>query len=163
MILYHGSNVIVNKPEIRSSNRFLDFGTGFYTTTNLNQAINFAHKVVKREKQGKATINIYNFEEKNLNKLNVLSFTSANAKWLDFVSNNRNGINKDNKYDLIFGPVADDDIYRTFLLYSNGFLTKKQTLETLKIKKLFNQYTFCTDKSLSYLEFIESKEVDTNE
>ena len=33
MILYHGSADIVNTPEIRSSNRALDYGSGFYTTT----------------------------------------------------------------------------------------------------------------------------------
>ena len=33
MIIYHGSTVLVEKPEIRISDSFLDFGTGFYTTT----------------------------------------------------------------------------------------------------------------------------------
>ena len=42
MILYHGSNVIVKEPHIIESNRFLDFGIGFYTTTNKDQAVNFA-------------------------------------------------------------------------------------------------------------------------
>ena len=36
MILYHGSNVIVDKPKLIQQNRFLDFGFGFYTTTNLS-------------------------------------------------------------------------------------------------------------------------------
>ena len=35
MILYHGSNVIVEHPKLVKQNRFLDFGFGFYTTTNL--------------------------------------------------------------------------------------------------------------------------------
>ena len=30
MIIYHGSTVLVEKPEIRISDSFLDFGTGFY-------------------------------------------------------------------------------------------------------------------------------------
>jgi len=60
---------------------------------------------------------------------------------------------KDN-YDLIYGPVADDDIFRTFILYSTGVLTREQTLEALKIKKLFNQYVFKTDKALRMLKYI---------
>ncbi len=44
MILYHGSNVIVSKPQLIHQNRFLDFGFGFYTTTNRVQAIAFADK-----------------------------------------------------------------------------------------------------------------------
>ena len=38
MILYHGSTVIVDKPEIRLGSSFLDFGTGFYTTSSYEQA-----------------------------------------------------------------------------------------------------------------------------
>lgn len=47
MILYHGSNVIVSEPKLIEQNRFLDFGFGFYTTTNKTQAIGFADKVTK--------------------------------------------------------------------------------------------------------------------
>ena len=42
MILYHGSNVVVSEPKLIQQNRFLDFGFGFYTTTNKKQAIGFA-------------------------------------------------------------------------------------------------------------------------
>ena len=44
MILYHGSNVIVDQPKLIRQNRYLDFGFGFYTTTNREQAVNFAQK-----------------------------------------------------------------------------------------------------------------------
>jgi hypothetical protein len=30
MILYHGSNMIVEKPEVNAGRRALDFGVGFY-------------------------------------------------------------------------------------------------------------------------------------
>ena len=32
MILYHGSNTLVDKPQLIPQNRALDFGNGFYTT-----------------------------------------------------------------------------------------------------------------------------------
>ena len=38
MIIYHGSTVLVEKPEIRTGDSFLDFGNGFYTTTDEGQA-----------------------------------------------------------------------------------------------------------------------------
>ena len=34
MILYHGSNMVVDKPQLIEQYRYLDFGNGFYTTTN---------------------------------------------------------------------------------------------------------------------------------
>ena len=55
MILYHGSNVIVDKPVLIPQNRYIDFGFGFYTTTNKTQAISFAEKVYLRRKEGQKT------------------------------------------------------------------------------------------------------------
>ena len=62
MIIYHGSNMLVEKPKITEQNRFLDFGTGFYTTTNQFQAENFAIKVAKRSGE-KPILNIYEIDE----------------------------------------------------------------------------------------------------
>jgi hypothetical protein len=154
MILYHGSNVVVDKPRLIRQNRFLDFGYGFYTTTNREQAENFAKKVVSRNKSGTATLNIYNIDEKTaFAQCKLLSFESPDEKWLDFVAANRQGIYQGEQYDLIYGAVANDDVYRTITLYMSGLLTKSQTLEALKIRKLFNQLVFTTDKSLGYLKY----------
>lgn len=157
MIIYHGSNVTVEEPRILTPNRYLDFGAGFYTTTNYDQALNFAGKVTMRKKCGRSTVNIYELDESIFDNVNVLNFESADEAWLDFVSDNRSGIDRTAGYDLICGPVADDDVYQTFILYSTGVYTKEQTIEALKIKKLYNQYVFTTDRALSYLTFKEVK------
>lgn len=55
MILYHGSNVVVDQPTLIQQNRFLDFGFGFYTTTNKAQAVSFCcqgHKAPKIRPKG---------------------------------------------------------------------------------------------------------------
>ena len=83
-----------------------------------------------------------------------MKFDSASEAWLDFVSENRSGNYEGETYDFIFGPVANDDVYRTFTLYTAGLLTKEQTLEALKVKKLYDQLVFSTEKALSYLRFI---------
>ena len=44
MIIDHGSNVTVEEPKILTPNRHLDFGAGFYTITNYDQALNLAGK-----------------------------------------------------------------------------------------------------------------------
>ncbi len=64
MILYHGSNVVVSKPRLIHQNRFLDFGFGFYTTTNKMQAIAFAGKVTRRRREGSKAVSIYELDEK---------------------------------------------------------------------------------------------------
>lgn len=155
MILYHGSNVVVSKPRLIQQNRFLDFGFGFYTTTNRLQAIAFADKVYKRRREGGKVVSIYELNEQTaFEECSLLRFDAPNEAWLDFVSENRSGNCKGKEYDLVYGPVANDDVYTTFTLYSVGALTKEQTLETLKIKKLYNQLVLTSEKALSYLKFV---------
>lgn len=159
MILYHGSNTIVKEPKLIEQNRFLDFGYGFYLTTNKTQAENFAQKVVIR-RGGKPIVNVYEFdEETSLAKIKFKRFDSPDGEWLDFVSEHRNGTYAGEIYDLIIGAVANDDVYRTLQVYGAGILTKEQAIEALKIKKLFNQYVFASEQSLKLLKFIESVEV----
>jgi hypothetical protein len=38
MIVYHGSDAVVEKPVLLTPKHTLDFGAGFYTTTNKEQA-----------------------------------------------------------------------------------------------------------------------------
>ena len=154
MILYHGSNVIVEKPRLIKQNRYLDFGFGFYTTTNRDQAVNFAKKVTDRRKIGEATLNIYSVDENvAFKECSLLRFDGSDETWLDFVAANRQGTYQGVQHDLIYGPVANDDVYRTITLYITGVLDKEQTLTALKIRKLFNQLVFGTEKSLQYLHF----------
>lgn len=155
MILYHGSNLTVSEPRLIHQNRYLDFGFGFYTTTNKKQAIGFAEKVTLRRKEGERTVSIYEIdEEKAFAECKILRFDAPNEEWLDFVADNRSGNYDGEQYDFIYGPVANDDVYATFTLYTAGVLTKEQTLETLKIKKLYNQLVLGTEKALGYLKFI---------
>lgn len=155
MIVYHGSNVIVDVPKRLPQNRYLDFGFGFYTTTNKTQAIGFAEKVYRRRGEGQKTVSVYEMDEKEaFADCSLLRFELPDEAWLDFVSANRSGAYTGPAYDLIYGPVANDDVYTTFNLYAAGVLTKEQTLEALKIKKLYNQLVLTTDKALRYLKFV---------
>lgn len=155
MILYHGSNLTVSKPKLVVQNRFLDFGYGFYTTTNKVQAMGFADKVTKRRKEGTPIVSIYEIdEEKVFGECSVLRFEAPNEAWLDFVSANRSGNYEGDSYDFIYGPVADDDVYTTFTLYTAGVLTKEQTIDALKVKKLYNQLVLTSEKALAYLKFV---------
>ena len=128
-------------------------------TTNREQARNFALKVVQRRKSGEAILNIYSIEEKKAFKeCSLLRFETPDEKWLDFVSANRQGNYQGKHYDLIYGAVANDDVYRTITLYMTGILSREQALTALKIRKLFDQMVFATEKSLKYLH-LEGREI----
>lgn len=115
----------------------------------------FAEKVYRRRRKGEKVVSIYELNEQiAFMECSVLKFDFPNEAWLDFVSENRSGNYKGKEYDFIYGPVANDDVYTIFTLYSAGALTKEQTLEALKIRKLYNQMVLTSDKALSYLKFL---------
>ena len=52
MLLYHGSNLVISNPRIIESRRFLDFGTGFYLTSDLDQAKKWSIRTKERTNEG---------------------------------------------------------------------------------------------------------------
>lgn len=157
MILYHGSNMVIKQPKLIPQNHFLDFGRGFYTTENKSQAISFADKVYRRQKEGTPIVSVYEFNDKvAFAVLDHLHFDSPNEVWLDFVFAHRSGIYQGKQYELTYGPVANDDVFTTFTLYAGGELTKEETINRLKVKKLYNQLVFSSERAISYLKFIRT-------
>ena len=161
MLIYHGSNVTVETPRLMIPNRALDFGNGFYTTTNLEQAVSFANNVVNRnEGKGTPTINHYEVDfDKILNEFSVLKFDYANDNWIDFVCANRTSKYSGKQYDVIIGPVANDTVYRVFRLFESGDIDRETVIKRLKVTELFNQITFCTEKAIIELKFLKSEEL----
>ncbi|MDR1453178.1 MAG: DUF3990 domain-containing protein [Candidatus Margulisbacteria bacterium] len=158
--MYHGSNIIVKKPEILEPNRGIDFGRGFYTTTNKEQAITFSQKIADR-KSGAPVVSVYQFDEAaSFPQLKLLSFDGASDAWFDLIIHCRKGNEPPQAADCIYGAVANDDVYLTLQLYETGVLSMEQAKAQLKIKKLFNQLVFKTPKSLEYLKFTEHFEVN---
>ncbi|WP_461206489.1 DUF3990 domain-containing protein [Clostridium sp. DL1XJH146] len=154
MQIYHGSDVIVDKPKILKNNRLLDFGMGYYTTMNREQAKRWAEKVSIRNNTGSKFISIYNFDiDKAKYELNILEFTNPDEKWLEFITANRRGKEIIEEYDIVIGPVADDNVYLSVKLFETGVLGKEEAIKRLKVQKLFNQLSFHTDRALMFCEF----------
>lgn len=159
MILYHGSNLVVSIPELIEQNHTLDFGLGFYTTTNRDQAAQFAKKVVDRNGGlGLATINRYEFDDSLARQiLDVIVFPEPNDAWLDFIVDNRGGVYSGPQYDVKIGPVANDNVYTTIQLYMSGVLSRDTAIRELKVRKLFNQVVFSSQRALAMLNFAGSE------
>lgn len=154
MKLYHGSNTQVEIPDLEFSNRKRDFGKGFYLTSSLEQAKSWAKHRTKISNQGHPIVTIYDLDDSCLNVLNVKTFKNANKEWLKFITNNRKSKeNIDNQYDIIIGPVANDNTTPTINLYLTGIITSDIAIENLKTYVLKDQYVIKTDKALSYLKY----------
>ena len=157
MILYHGSLVIVEKPQIMHADRPLDFGTGFYTTTSLLQARRWVKLRMEQQSTSDGYINIYNYIANK--ELHTHRFKSANEAWVDFVHANRTIPHYNHEYDIVEGPVANDNVYLSFNLYESGIITKSELIRRLRTYKLVDQLLFHTERSLQTLTFIDKKKV----
>ena len=165
MKLFHASTMTVESPEIMNRFATLDFGTGFYTTTNEMQAAEFAVKTFFRRKQaGNPTVNIYDFDPTEARrKLSILEFSSPDANWLEFVVHNRKeGRDPSLDVDLIIGPVANDDVFETVALYESGLIDEETAIKRFKIKQLFDQILFCNEKALAHLSFNQSYGIEVD-
>ncbi len=160
MILYHGSTDLVDSPEIRRSDVYLDFGIGFYTTTSFEQAERWAKIKMRRNNINLGYVSVYEFDMERAEKeLTVKRFDNADEEWLLFVVNNRKGNIIDDKADMHIGPVADDNVYQSIRLLETGAYDAEYTVKKLKTEVLHDQWTLHSNEILKYLKFIEAKEV----
>lgn len=154
MILYHGSNIEVSEPQIIVSNRALDFGAGFYTTSSEDQAIRWARLQALRRGKGTPVVSAYEFDEAQARTLRILRFSAANGDWLRYVTDNRKSAYCGEKYDVVIGPVANDNTMPVISDYMAGTINEETALILLKPQKLADQYAFLTWKGLSMLRFV---------
>jgi hypothetical protein len=157
MKVYHGSHIEVSIIDLTKCESGKDFGKAFYVTKFREQAEHWAKRKGK-ENNTNGFITEYNFYENAFDKfhLNVLRFDSYSEEWLDFVVENRKPDASPHDYDLVEGPVANDDITQRIFAYLDGKITKKDFLEELKFKyQPSHQIAFCTVASLQMLEWIK--------
>lgn len=83
MILYHGSFLEIEKPDLVHSRPNVDFGRGFYVTPLYEQAEKWCGKFKRRGKDG--IISCYKYDESQEVELKILKFDSYSEKWLDFI------------------------------------------------------------------------------
>jgi hypothetical protein len=160
MKIYHASNVVVEDPRILQSERMLDFGTGFYTTSNKEQAVKWSARVVQRRDPKEQILSVYDFDlEMATSDLSVLRFDKPDGAWLDFVCANRSGRDIPRAYDIAIGAVADDKVYSVVQFYENGVYDREYALLRMKVEELFDQILFHTEKSLQYLRFVDHEDL----
>lgn len=154
MILYHGSNMMIDVVDLRKSKRYKDFGQAFYLSENEEQARKMAvAKVVQFG--GEESITLFEFDETCLSTqdLRVKCFTEYSREWAEFVYNNRDE-NQDflHVYDIVYGPIADDYIGLQIRDLRHNNITFEQFLSKIRYHKgVTFQYAFCTQKAIEQL------------
>ena len=109
----------------------------------------------KNRSEGQATVSVFEVDEILFSKLKSLHFDKADREWLQYISANRTGAKVREDYDVIIGPVANDQAIRTVNNYLKGYFSEDIAIQLLLPQKLKDQYTFKTEKALTVLRFKE--------
>ncbi|GHV31392.1 hypothetical protein FACS1894167_13710 [Synergistales bacterium] len=152
LVLFHGSNIDFDRVDLAESRDKRDFGRGFYMTTLREQAVRWAQNMYVRH-SGPGRF-VYEFELNIFPDLRMKRFDGLSAEWLDMVKRNRvnGGIQHD--YDVICGPVANDDTMRTIALFVSGIYSEEIALKQLAFFKPNDQVSIHTVKALEYLRMV---------
>lgn len=161
LTLYHGSNTNIDKIDLTKCKPYKDFGKGFYLTALKVQAERMALRVSCMF-GGIPYVNIYSFDDSQfgLTELRIRRFEKPSEEWAKFVITNRNykriqniqdDNNIDNRYDIVIGPIANDDLALLFRQFSDDLITVETLVKEMEFKKLTDQYSFHTERALSYL------------
>ena len=164
MRLYHGSNMAFETIDLAKGHPAKDFGRGFYTTDSLECAEKTASQRVARL-GGSPKVMVFDFDEAAFTDLSVRSFDSPGREWALFVRANRKSDvdfqdhNRDSKYDIVQGPIANDKLSLLFRLYERDIITVDEFARRMEFRQLYTQYSFHTARSLTYLRFKEVRDV----
>ena len=158
MLVYHGSCEVVEKPDVLHSFRPRDFGKGFYVTTIKEQAERWAKRKADLFGKSQAVISVYQMQ-KDYGTLMVKTFNEDLIEWIDFVCDCRDGGTEYQKYDLIYGKVANDKVFRVVDMYHTGVWDKERALKEIKVYPSYDQIAFISQAAIDQLLIFQSYEV----
>lgn len=157
--LYHGSNVCIDKIELKRSRKGKDFGCGFYLNPDKQQAMDMAVRTTQRMMKGEPIVNAFSFDENLLkveSSLNIKIFTEYSVEWAEFVLMNRKNLSdtQAHPFDIVVGPIANDTVGLQMRRFMQGYISIERMIEELRFNDPAIQYFFGTEKAVSLLKKI---------
>jgi len=161
MKLLHGTNGIIQRPDINKCKSKNDFGKGFYLTPNWNRAWEMGRRRVEFY-GGFVTVNAYEYSQRDAESsgLRILRFEGFSIDWARFVIQNRDVPFFSHPYDIVIGPVADAILDAVLFSHRNEY--GKQYFEDDSLLNFIEkvsqfgssyvQYCFCTQRALETLK-----------
>jgi len=154
--LYHGSYLKIDRIDLSKSRPFKDFGRAFYLSADEQQAWERAYAATALW-GGNASVTEYEFDETLMTsgEMKVLLFEGYTEQWADFIFANRKRQKPPfvHDYDIVYGPIANDNVGEQVALFKGGYISKERFLQKLtNMRGITFQYAFCTEASISKLK-----------
>ena len=168
MILYHGSDHIIEKPVFGEGKPYNDYGRGFYCTEHVELAKEWACATgsdgyANRYQMELAELSVLNLNAPEYNILNWLAILLENRKFnvSDGLPQRAKAYILENfkvdykQYDIIIGYRADDSYFSYAGDFVNGTLSLSDLSEAMRLGKLGEQVVLKSKKAFEALTFIE--------
>lgn len=167
--LYHGSSLILKRPQFGKGNLFHDYGLGFYCTETLEIAKEWACSMAQD-----GFVNRYSFRTDDLSILNLTNGNYTILNWLSILLMNRKfNLSSDiaaqgkeylvstflppyEDYDVIIGYRADDSYFSFASAFLNNTISLAQLERSMSLGKPGEQVVLKSEQSFSRLCFEES-------
>lgn len=161
--VFHGLDRPVITPDLSYCSKYSDFGQGFYVTNNRKQAIDWGSK-----RTTGSTFAVSCFELTFDKSLSIKEFEKPDIEWLELIIRGRNGEHL--PYDIIIGPVADDNVRKALDIYADMNLPiteeekaknnsqfaedfKREVIKMLKVNDTYSQVALLNNKALEHLQY----------
>lgn len=173
MILYHGSEHIIEHPFLGGGKMNNDYGQGFYCTKELELAREWACT-----ESVSAYVNKYKLEVENLKVLDLSKEKFSTLNWLAMLVNYRrirvttpivkramewlveHYLLDIREYDVIIGYRADDSYFSFARAFIGNQITLGQLAYAMELGELGMQYVLKSEKAFTALSFIGYETVD---
>ena len=171
--LLHGTDHIIEVPDINIGNPHNDYGQGFYCTKVDEMAREWACK-----KNTNGFVNAYDFDDEGLNVLNLLDGEHTVLNWISLLLQYRT-FNLETElaidardyiiehysiglsgYDAVIGYRADDSYFQYAEAFVSNGLPLRSLNKALRLGKLGEQTVFISPKGFERLKFTEAYPVD---
>lgn len=173
LTLYHGSDHIIEEPDIKKGKKHNDYGRGFYCTEDLELAKEWACKTGKEGFVNEYELNTADLAILNLNSngYTILNWIALLLKYRTFTLDNEiqrqakdyiiNNFSIDtSKYDIIIGYRADD----SYFSFAESFVSNTLPLSTLnkalRLGNLGEQVALVSEKAFKSISFKRTQTVE---
>lgn len=171
MILYHGSDHIIENPLFGFGKADNDYGQGFYCTIDKELAKEWScqnnkNGVLNSYELDAADLKILYLNDKKYSVLNWLTVLLENRK-IDTIENDEsieflfNNFRVDtSNYDIITGWRADDSYFTFAKNFLNNGLSIQSLEKAMRLGKLGIQVMLKSEKAFSQIKFINAEKID---
>ncbi|MBO5049078.1 MAG: DUF3990 domain-containing protein [Oscillospiraceae bacterium] len=176
MILYHGSQQIIEEPKFGVGKKYNDYGQGFYCTENIELAKEWACPVKNDGYSNKYVLhldgmNVMHLTKGKFNILNWLAILLANRKFdiTSAVGNSAREFILDRfmpdtaDVDVMIGYRADDSYFSFAEDFVNNAISLRDLNLAMQLGTLGEQVVFLSERAFRKIEFVEYEIADYRE